>query len=56
MATITLQNELYREAVKKESLLDKFLKYYHENAALINAGLAAASGQSSYSLYEAICR
>ena len=54
MATIALQNEMYREAVKKESLLDKFLTYYRENAELICAGLAAMNGQSMYSIYRSL--
>ena len=48
-----LQNTVCKTPVKKESLIDKFLKYYRENVAIINAGLAAASGSSNYSLYEA---
>ena len=56
MATIALENEMYREAVKKESLVDKLLKYYHENAEMICAGLAAMNGQSAYSYYRSLSK
>lgn len=56
MATIALENEMYREAVKKESLVDKFVKYYRENAELICAGLAAMNGQSIYSYCKSLSK
>ena len=56
MATIALENEMYREAVKKESLVDKFLKYYRENAEMICAGLAAMNGQNTYAFYKSLSK
>ena len=56
MATMTLTNELYKEAVKKESLMDKLAKYYRENAELILCGLAAMSGQNPYPILKSLSR
>ena len=56
MATIALQNEMYKGAVKKQSLLDKFIKYYKENAFIICAGLVAMNGQNISYLYKSFER
>lgn len=41
-------NEMYREAENKESLMDRLVKYFKENAEFIIYSLTALNGQFSY--------
>ena len=56
MATITLTNEMYREAVNKESFIDKLKKYFSENAEMIICGLAAMNGQNPYPILKTLSK
>ena len=56
MKNIQFADEMYRQAVEKESFIDKLAKYFKENENFIRFGLAAMSEQDARFVYQALAR